>query len=246
MLILIRSGIAEGRSVTREWGCEMSQSEVILPRQGRSVRSFARMRSAVVELLITRGSADFTIAEVAEAARISIGSIYGRVGNKTALLRVVHDQELERIEQETLAGLSRAMESVVDFDSDLAAIIDGYLDVLAENAALLRASIRLGDVDPESARRGELAGLNADAAFSDALRLIVSRYGLDASDTTVAWANELVYALAARLFGFGLLSSGQPIHRVELTAFKAELASTVAAYLRARASNETGEDDVEM
>jgi AcrR family transcriptional regulator len=216
----------------------MSQSEVVVPQQGRSVRSFARMRAAVVELLVTRGSADFTIAEVAEAAGTSIGSIYGRVGNKTALLRVVHDQELERIEQQTLASLSRAVERVVDFDNDLASTIDAYLDVLAENAALLRALIRLGDVDPETARRGELAGLHADAAFCDALRQIVNRYGLGASDKTVAWANELVYALAARLFGFGLLSSGQPLHRVELKAFKAELASTVAAYLRARALGE--------
>ena len=71
------------------------------PKQQRSRDSFAKVRAAVLQLLHERGTGQFALAEVSARAEVSIGSIYGRVSSKAELLRVVQNQEFERLDVET-------------------------------------------------------------------------------------------------------------------------------------------------
>ena len=59
------------------------------PQQGRSKASLERMLAAGRELMLDRGSEEFTLQEVSERGQVSIGSIYLRFESKDNLVRGV-------------------------------------------------------------------------------------------------------------------------------------------------------------
>ena len=59
------------------------------PQQGRSKASLERMLAAARELMLERGSEEFTLQEVSERGQVSIGSIYLRFESKDNLVRGV-------------------------------------------------------------------------------------------------------------------------------------------------------------
>ena len=59
------------------------------PQQGRSKASLERMLAAGRELMLERGSEEFTLQEVSERGQVSIGSIYLRFESKDNLVRGV-------------------------------------------------------------------------------------------------------------------------------------------------------------
>ena len=93
------------------------------PKQRRSRDSFAKVRSAVLQLLQERGNGQFSIAEVSAAAGLSIGSIYGRVASKADLLRVVQSEEFDRLDTETEGRVSNAGVGAQTFEHATTAIV---------------------------------------------------------------------------------------------------------------------------
>lgn len=208
----------------------MSQDSVIRPRQSRSRESFARVKLSVLTLLEERGSSDFTVAEVSEASGLAVGSICGRFGSKATLVRLVLDEELCRLEQETDDALSaRAPEG--QLRGDLAVVIAAYVDVLHSNVDILRASMSAGASDMLINSRGAEAGVRSSHLFVAAVRRALSQNGVSASHDSLEWVSEVAYAVIARQFGIGTLTPGAPAEELPLETLKDRLTETLTVYL---------------
>jgi AcrR family transcriptional regulator len=85
--------------------------EVKAPRQQRSRDSQERLLKAAEMLIKSKGFEALTTAEVVRRSRTSIGTLYARFGDKTALLHAVQDRVQSREE-----ALMRASIAKVDWD----------------------------------------------------------------------------------------------------------------------------------
>lgn len=210
--------------------------------QTRSRESLERVLDATIALLTQRGDGDFTIAEVGAAAGVAVGTVYGRVGNKESLLLALHERELERMDRETVHSLATASESGGTLDEAVGAAITARARVLAADAPLLRALIRVAEDYPAISRRGRASGLTARAAFIDTLAHVCRRFDLDVTDDDLAWADEVTFAVATRQLGIGLADRSAPMREFPLDALATRLARTVAAYLRSAAGGRPGQE----
>ena len=86
--------------------------EVKAPRQQRSRDSQERLLKAAEALIKSKGFEALTTAEVVRRSRTSIGTLYARFGDKTALLHAVQDRVQAREEAAMRAQLAK-----VDWDS---------------------------------------------------------------------------------------------------------------------------------
>src|ERR1700758_5344762 len=69
------------------------QPLIRLPVQRRSQESLERVLDAGFKVLQERGLDGFTLQEVSQRAGVSIGSIYGRVPGKEALIMAIYERE---------------------------------------------------------------------------------------------------------------------------------------------------------
>lgn len=210
----------------------MVEESVNAPQQSRSKQSFARVKLAAISLLEERGSQDFTIAEVSEASGLAVGSIYGRVGNKAALIRLVQDEELTRIEAEISSAVSSSPLRG-ELREDLRGIVGPYVEVLRSNADFLRASMRAAMSDEAAERRGAESGVRGRELFIQALGKALDLNGISASLETLDWVTEVVYSVATRQFGIGTLTPKAPAELFPMDELKAQLADTVYVMLTA-------------
>ncbi|RFA15946.1 hypothetical protein B7R21_02980 [Subtercola boreus] len=213
----------------------MTMAGVAEPQQERSRRSFAKVREASLQLLLERG-AGFTLADVSATASVSIGSIYGRVGSKVNLLRLIQGEELDRIDAELAAEMSDAAEVDASFDDAVHAVVMAAVAPLVRNAALIRVFMTLAD-DAETAERGRESWEAERIAFCHALATVTESHGVAASAQTLDWCHELVYSVTARHLGFGLAIGGQPEAReiMPTDALEESLAETIRLVLRGAA-----------
>jgi AcrR family transcriptional regulator len=202
------------------------------PRQARSRRSWERVLDATRDLLIARGRADFAIADVSNSAGVSIGSIYGRVPSKAALLEAVHEREMVRIDEETVAAMAAAAVQGDDLAASVTALVEARVRALEGNAPLLVAVIRIAEEYPAVARRGIASGQIAQTAFIGALASICIRNRVDCDEPELAWCEEIVYSLASRQVGIGLVAQGGPQQRMTDAQLVSFLTSTVTSFLR--------------
>lgn len=213
---------------------------ILPPVQARSRRSWDRVLDATRELLVTRGDAGFTISDVSALAGVSIGSIYGRVQSKASLLSAVHERELERIDRSIAAGLQHASAHAGPFDATVRALIGSLVDVLTDEAPLLRALIHIAADYPAVATRGRAAGVAVQRAFVDGLTDVCIRFGIRSSPDDIAWLDEVVYGVATRQLRIGLANRGESMQRIDQRELIDRLAGTVTAYLRARQPESVG------
>lgn len=203
------------------------------PRQQRSRDSFARVRSATLALLAEKGVDGVTIADVSARAQVSVGTIYGRVGNRANLLRVVQQEELERIP----ASLSAQLDALAGDDANsVVAIIRVYVNEMQVSTPSIRSLVaaaaereELSEAGPESWRAVRTIMLDALAAATDT----------PVTPPASAWADWIFEVMEAttiqRLNALG--DTGSPD---ELDAFAASLARTVHVLLRETEGDEPG------
>jgi AcrR family transcriptional regulator len=79
-----------------------------LPRQARSEQMRADLLEAATRVLHRFGARAFTTNRVADAAGVSVGSLYQYFPNKAALLIALHEQEAEQTWQKLAALLASA------------------------------------------------------------------------------------------------------------------------------------------
>lgn len=208
-----------------------------MPRQGRSLASFERMLAATKALLLERGEDDFTLLDVSEIGKVSIGSIYLRFDSKEKLLHAVIAKELSEIcEKEELLHnyLLASSENLGDF---LRRYIMEYSNFLAENSSMLRQIMQKAEYDTEISLLGkEAASRSANLAvigmlsFSQEIRA-------PQPEIKARVVFQIIFATIARQFGLGTTADSADGQMWDLV--KNEMASMMLAYLQSETSMPT-------
>lgn len=200
------------------------------PRQGRSLASFERMLTASKELMLERGSEEFTLQDVSERGNVSIGSIYLRFESKDRLLYAVIAQELSLIVSGESAMLEELIASSPNLDQFLTQYIERYSSFLAGHAQLLRTIMQRAAIDPLVSGPGKEVGRRTAAMSIDAILRYRSEIKGANPDGKAFAAFQMIFATIARQFALGsTLESGD----AEVWAImKRELARMALAYLR--------------
>ena len=192
--------------------------------------SFERAVDASVALLIERRSEAFTLAEVAERAGVSIGSIYGRVDSKDDLLRAAHAREMARMKVENDRAFG-------DLDTSRGTLAQAVTEAIRTMAKLLRADAAVLAPFMELAKHDKTiaeAGKAAHGGMVDLFRgALLARRGeilhRDA-ERAVTWSCTVVYSVLARWLGFG--DAGEAAEEGEWDDILADLSEMVTAFLR--------------
>ena len=204
------------------------------PQQGRSQASLKRMLAAARDLMLERGSEDFTLQEVSERGQVSIGSIYLRFESKDNLVRGVIAQSLEALAQDETALVEQLARSHADLAGIVTGFVEGYAEVLREHAPLLRLTMERATFDSLVARPGKEHAHRAEQQAAGLLLAHASEFGgQDPADHIVrAQAGyHVIFATLARQLSLG--SSGEAAHDYDWNQMKRELARMCLAYLRA-------------
>lgn len=171
------------------------------PLQKRSKESAVRILQAAIDVITDAGIQDFTMAGVAQGAKISVGGLYGRFPDKDALLYAVKDY--------VLADLATAVaESVEHSDPTISAVVTEYVDTLSRilfGAERLYAFIFIHSADDERLR-------NRGFSFHQQLReILVDRLRtagvVDQGALSVTY-EIIVQSLLMRVISLGHLNPG--------------------------------------
>ena len=173
------------------------------PKQQRSRMSFERAVDAAVQLLVERRSDAFTLAEVADRAAVSTGSIYGRVDSKVALLRAAHSREMARITAEQERAFGEAPPEDEHLSETVVRVIRTLADLLHRNAPVLKPFMVLADHDSSVADLGKPGYDSMVAAFCNALLRCRHEISHPDAERAVAWSCTVVYSVLARWLGLG-------------------------------------------
>lgn len=201
------------------------------PQQGRSKASLERMLAAARELMLERGSEEFTLQEVSERGNVSIGSIYLRFESKDNLVRGVVANALETLaaaEFEMLDQLARKCRTLADF---VPAFVEAYAEVLRQHAPLLRLTMERAAFDPLVSAPGKEHALRAERTCTEAMLVHVSEFGGSDAHVKAQSAYHVIFATLARQLSLG--SSGEAVHDYDWSQMKRELGRMCLAYLRA-------------
>jgi AcrR family transcriptional regulator len=124
------------------------------PRQARSRKALEAVLEAGLELLEEGGVEALRIADVAERAGVSVGTVYNRFDGKDALFHTIQQRYIERvIAEHTLVygDDGWAALSTIELIDRAIRVAAG---VLANHATVLRVFMHQGGADPTVARQG--------------------------------------------------------------------------------------------
>lgn len=201
------------------------------PQQGRSKASLERMLAAGRELMLERGSEEFTLQDVSERGNVSIGSIYLRFESKDNLVRGVIAEALEALaaeEKKLLEKLARDCNTLAKF---VPAYVEGYAEVLRQHAPLLRLTMERAAFDPLVSAPGKENALRAEEEATEAMLAHAKEFGGKDNRLKAHAAYNIIFATLARQLSLG--STGEAVHDYDWSLLKRELGRMCLAYLRA-------------
>lgn len=208
----------------------MSLDGITAPKQQRSRESFARVKAATLALIQDPARSDFTLADVSVAAGVSIGSIYTRVQGKSDLIRVVQEEEFDRIDV-AVRAIGEPAASADAFADAVTGTVRALIAHLVEHAPVLRAFMRLAAADPAASVRGMASSDLAQAVFTEALRDAGARWGVEIAAADAGWCFDLIFSVVGRHLGFGMAAGGRPRSHSEPAELADRLSTTVLRFL---------------
>jgi AcrR family transcriptional regulator len=191
-----------------------------VPRQRRAHQTVEAVLDAVTRVLEREGAAHLTTNRIAEAAGVSVGSLYQYFADKRAILIALRDRHVAE-----MAGLVERR-LVENAEAPLATLIRGLVEALIEAHALDPAlyQLLLAQVPPGS---GEETGL--EGRLHGAVRLaLASRTGELAPGTKM---DRMVFVVTQIMES---LAHAVVLHRppsLSLSAAKEEAARAVVSYV---------------
>ncbi|MCY1670746.1 TetR/AcrR family transcriptional regulator [Novosphingobium sp. SL115] len=200
------------------------------PQQGRSKASLERMLVAARELMLERGSEDFTLQDVNQRGNVSIGSIYLRFQSKENLVRAVIARVLEDLAQAEEVMMAEILAMSDTLEEFMPRYVAGYAEVLRLNAPLLRLAMERASFDPLVSKPGKDHALMATRRGMDAMLRYRDSFGGSDHETKATSAYKIVFATLARQLSLG--SSGEAAHDYDWEVLKRELGRMCVAYLR--------------
>jgi len=124
------------------------------PRQQRSRDSLERILKTAESLIRTKGFEALTVAEVVRLSRTSIGTLYARFEDKTAVLHAVQ----ERVHGQEEAAVQAAVEAVawetLSLEETVRRLVEIKREATQGNDKLWEAFVVQGATDPVVRQRG--------------------------------------------------------------------------------------------
>jgi AcrR family transcriptional regulator len=137
------------------------------PRQERSRASFERVLVAGAKLLEERGYESFTLAEVSRRAKVSIGSIYGRVRSKDDLIQAIHARAMAQLAAEQREAIAATGSGRLTTAELVAEAVREFAAPIRKHARLLSVFMHRGAVDEEIAAAGSASSREAGRRFEE-------------------------------------------------------------------------------
>ena len=207
-----------------------ASSPVREPKQQRSRQSFEKALDATVSLLAERRSDAFTLAEVAQLAGVSTGSIYGRVESKSDLIRAAHQRETDRILQVQRTAFAAGGEPAPNsLDAVVVRTVGVTAELLRSEAPVLSPFMRIGSDDPIIFAQARPAYDDMHARFCSALLARSADMAHPDPERAVEWTYRVVYSVLARWLGLG--SAPEAAGEGDWEQVVADLSAMVSAYL---------------
>ncbi|WP_448624979.1 TetR/AcrR family transcriptional regulator [Geodermatophilus sp. URMC 64] len=211
----------------------MSSDPSIVPPalQARSRVTQDRIFVAGTRLLEEGGPEALTVAAVAAAAGVAVGSVYRRFGDKERLLgaiqaRFTEDFRAEFRQRVSDTGLTAATPPA----QVIAAAVTGVAETFRAHAPLLRVFMLLGTQNPVVLEEGATASMEGARTFRDTVMLAAAalRHHPDV-EAAIDFAYRLTYAgCAHRVIHGEHLESSRPLSWDQLID---QLCVAVTAYL---------------
>lgn len=183
------------------------------PRQARSKALVEAIIQAGARVLGDQGWAGFTTNKVAEAAGVSIGSLYQYFPDKLALIEAVRQHHFDDV----LRIVRRAVEGEKPVQAFAELLVDGMIDVHLTHAALHR--VMLDEVPGHRGTRAAYDSFRADYLGSYAKGIAPYRKNAETVAEVLSSAVEGVIHNAARA------------GRLETPELRRELVALISAYL---------------
>ena len=166
------------------------------PRQGRSIKTHARILSAVSGLLRDKQFNEISINEIAGHAGVSVGGLYSRFRSKEELLRCFHDEMLTAQRARLVAEFSPTQWNGLGIESIIRRYVEVAIEIFAGNAPLLR-EIALRSRAGDSQIRQDAERLNDSVDGAVVELLLLRRDEIDAPDPALAVRIGLLAVSAA-------------------------------------------------
>jgi AcrR family transcriptional regulator len=149
------------------------------------------VRAATLALLTEKGPSGVTIADVSERAGVSVGTIYGRVGNRANLLRIVQEEELERIRSSMTERLDdlRARQ-----EHSVSGVIEVYVGEMEVSAQSIRALVAAAAEVDELSEAGPASWRAVRSTVLSALRSATDAPPHGVSEPWLVWIFEVIDA----------------------------------------------------
>ncbi len=200
-----------------------------IPQQGRSKASLERMLSAARELMLERGSEEFTLQEVSQRGNVSIGSIYLRFDSKDNLVRAVITESDHVIGAAEDAMFEKLRTECNSLNTFMPRYVEDYAEVLRTQAPILRLSMERASHDPLVSEPGKKRAFTAEAAATEAMLNFHDEIAGSDKATKVQSAFHVIFATLARQLSLG--STGESVHNYDWELLKRELGRMCLAYL---------------
>ena len=142
------------------------------PQQERSRASFERVLDAGAKLLEERGYEAFTLGEVSRRAKVSIGSIYGRVKSKDDLIHAIHLRLMVELEAPSPTAIADGDLDRLPTREVIAEAVREFADNTRRRAGLLSVFMHRAAVDDALAAAGSAASRRVGRRFE---KLVLSR-----------------------------------------------------------------------
>lgn len=173
-------------------------SSINVPKQNRSRASFERVLEGAVELLKERGYDGFTLQEVSQRSRTSIGSIYCRVKSKDELFHAVHQYVLDQLDTEMDSILAPAKWEGVEPHKLIYFLVRELAEYLRRHTPILRAFISREQADAIVMKRGKKAHFKVAEKFESLLCQHAAEFSHPDPKHAAAFCFNLTYASIAK------------------------------------------------
>ena len=124
---------------------------------------------AALSLMIERASEEFTLLEVSQRGKVSIGSIYHQFRSKDDLVRAVVERELADIGVIERACLEDLLRTSKTLDEFVPKFVTSYSSLLRDHALVLRLAMRRAATDAKVSSSGDNREHESTEAFAQAL-----------------------------------------------------------------------------
>jgi AcrR family transcriptional regulator len=143
------------------------------PVQRRSRESLERLLQTGLELLQERGFDGFTLQELSQRAGVSIGSIYGRVEGREALIMAIYERAMQSIDAEEQEKLEQvqAVEGLAPRER-VQRLITTAAETMLANGDVLGVFMRQAPMNSETSR-GPTLGCSRERCWSTARRCVI-------------------------------------------------------------------------